>query len=126
MNIKHQKRLPSVCIHIHIATQQHLYTLAVVTVETCCPFVLVTTLLLVDEHSTILNVVTGLVVVWLSLTIDTKLLGCNATVMFCCLGGEQLDIDTEYDFGTTVGVTPIYMCRNWNTVHMHMYTQNAI
>jgi len=49
------------------------------------PLILVTTLLLVVKHSTTLNVVTGLKlkVVWLSLTIVTLLFGCGTAEMFC-------------------------------------------
>ena len=56
-------------------------------VEPCCPLILITTLLLVVKHSTTLNVVTGpeLMVVWVSLTLDTTLLGFDTTTMFCWL-----------------------------------------
>ena len=74
-------------------------------VETCCPLILVTILLLVVKYSTTLSVVTGLVVVWVSLTIDTKLLGCDTTKMFGCLWGELFTITAENDF-ETVGIKP--------------------
>ena len=86
---------------VYIATQQcyNTYTPAVVIAETCCPLILVTILLLVGKHSTTLSVVTGLVVEWVSLTMDTKLFGCDTTKMFCCVWGVQLAITVEDDFG---------------------------
>ena len=96
--------------------------------ETCCPLILVTTLLLVVKHSTTLSVVTGLVVVWISLTIDTKLLGCDTIKIFCCLWGEHWTITAEDDFETTVEVNPTYVCTEIETYVMlcgqsivHMY-----
>ena len=86
-----------------------------VIVETC-PLILVTTLLLVVKHSTILSVVTGLVVVWVSLAIDAQLFGCDNIKTFCCGWGEQLIITIEDDFGTTVETSPEYKQKleNWN------------
>ena len=65
----------------------------------------VTTLLLVVKHSTTLSAVIGLVVV-VSLTMDTILLGCDTIEMFCCLRDEQLSIIVEDDFGT-IWIKPI-------------------
>ena len=74
----------------------------------------VNTLLLVVKHSTTLIVVTGLVVV-VSLTVDTILLGCDTTEMFCCLGDEQLSITVEDCFGT-IWIKPIQ-----KTLHQIMF-----
>jgi len=62
-----------------------------------CSLILVTTLLLVVKHSTTLNVVTGLQlkVVWLSLTIVTLLFGCDTTEMFCWVYSLLDDLISE-------------------------------
>ena len=78
--------------------------------ETSCPLILVTTLLLVVKHSTTLTVVTGveLMVVWVSLTIVTQLLGWDTTEIFCCLWGKQLTVSVEDEDEITAGIKPIY------------------
>ena len=93
-------------------------------VETCCPLILVTTLLLVVKHSASLSVVTGLVVVWVSLTVNTTLLDCDTTKMLCCLWGEQLIITDDDDFWSTVVTKPANVKKLKCT--MYKYTQNVI
>ena len=70
-----------------------------VTVETCCPLILVITLLLVVKHSTTLNVVTGLVVVLVSLTTDTKLFGCDMFCWLCSTLGDCITGVTDNCWG---------------------------
>ena len=86
--------------------------------ETSCPLILVTTLLLVVKHSTTLTVVTGveLMAVWVSLTIVTQLLGWDTTETFCCVWGKHLTIVTvEDEDGIPVEIKPMY--RDWNIIH---------
>ena len=77
--------------------------------ETSCPLILVTLLLLVDKHSTTLTVVTGVevMVVWVWLAIVAPLLGWDTTEMFCCLWSKQLTVTVEDD-EITLGIKPMY------------------
>ena len=87
--------------------------MVVVILETSCPLILVTTLLLVVKHLSTLIGVTGveLMVVWVSLTIVTQLLGWDTTEIFCCLWGKQLTVSVEDEDEITVGVKPTYVHR---------------
>ena len=105
-------------------------------VETCCPLILVTTLLQVVKHSTTLSVVTGLVVVWVSLTTDTLFLDCDTTEMLrwiYSMVGDFITGVTEGGDGKTVEGTPVVWFKHCTlecnyTVqlslyfHMYMYT----
>ena len=94
-----------------IVTYSYIYTPDVaVILETSCPLILVTTLLLVVKHSTTLTVVTGveLMVVWVSLTIVTQLLGWDKTEMFCCLWGKQLTVTVEDEDEITVEIKSMH------------------
>ena len=93
-----------------VGTHSYIYTPDVaVILETSGPLILVTTLLLVVKHSTTLTVVTGveLMVVWVSLTIVTQLLGWDTTKIFCCLRGKQLTVTVEDEDEITVGIKPM-------------------
>ena len=70
------------------------------TAEICCPLILVTTLLLVVKYSTALSVVTGVVVLWVSLTIIILLLCCGT---FCWLCSELADCVTGVTDGPWSG-----------------------
>ena len=78
--------------------------------ETLCPLILVTTLQLVVEHSATLSVATVLVVVWVSLTIDIKLVGCDTTEITCwlysMLGDFSTGVTDEGEDGKTVEDIP--------------------
>ena len=62
--------------------------------EISCPLILVTKLLLVVKHSTTLSVVTGLVVVWVSLTIVVLLVDCCwlYSIVSDCINGVVDDL----------------------------------
>ena len=87
--------------------------------ETSCPLILVTTLLLVVKHWTAPTVATGveLMIVWVLLTIVTQLLGWDATELFCCLWGKQLTVENED--GITVGIKPTYVQRLKHYTWLH-------
>ena len=81
--------------------------------ETSC--LSVSTIPLVVKHST---VVTGLVAVWVSLTIDVKLLDCDASKILCCLWGEQFTIFVEEKDDAT---KPTYTDKAHHTCKVQLY-----
>ena len=82
-----------------------------VTLETSRSLILVTTLLLVVKRSATLTVVTGveLMVVWVSLTIVTQLLGWDTTEILSCPCGKKLSVVIDEDEEEiAVGIKSMY------------------
>ena len=105
-------------ICICLATYSYIYIPDVAMIlETSCPLILVTTLLLVVKHSTALTVVTGveLMAVWVLLTIATQLLGEDTTELFCCLWGKQLTTTVEDEDEITVVIKPMFTDKKYYT-----------